>query len=157
GEYQPERRNTHRTKGDKRKRVPDGDPIPNYFPAAFTESEWFAAREGTAQRTQKRGRTAEHVNLFAGLVKEARLGDSYHCVLQSGWNGKGEKCRILLNNACREGRGEGYTLRYDVFERAILSRLKEIKPHDILNGETGPDETIVLAGELAKVSAEKAE
>jgi hypothetical protein len=39
----------------------------------------------------------------------------------------------------------------DLFERAILSRLQEINPHDILNGENGPDETMVLSGELSNV------
>jgi hypothetical protein len=44
GEFQPRGRNG----------TPDGDPIPNYFPAVVTEEEWLAARAGAAARRQKR-------------------------------------------------------------------------------------------------------
>jgi DNA invertase Pin-like site-specific DNA recombinase len=40
GEYQP----------CKLGRVPDGEPIPNYYPAAVKEQEWLAARAGISQR-----------------------------------------------------------------------------------------------------------
>jgi hypothetical protein len=42
------------------------------------------------------------------------------------------------------------------FERAILSCLHEIDPHAILNGDTAPDETTVLCGQLAHVEADLA-
>jgi hypothetical protein len=40
------------------------------------------------------------------------------------------------------------------FEQAVLSLLREIDPHEILNGDSGPDETLVLAGELAACESE---
>jgi DNA invertase Pin-like site-specific DNA recombinase len=39
GQYQPRRVSD---------RKPDGEPVPNYFPAAVTEDEWLAAQAGTA-------------------------------------------------------------------------------------------------------------
>jgi hypothetical protein len=62
-----------------------------------------------------------------------------------------------VNYDAQEGRARLYSFDYTVFETAILSCLREIDPHEILNGDTGPDETIVLAGELASVEAKIAE
>src|SRR5262245_30948923 len=45
GEYQP------RGRGG----VPDGDPIPNYFPPVVSEEEWAAARAGAVQRRKYPG------------------------------------------------------------------------------------------------------
>jgi hypothetical protein len=46
---------------------------------------------------------------------------------------------------------------FPTFERAVLGCLREIDPHEILNGDSGPDESLVLAGELARVEGELAE
>src|SRR5262249_48613789 len=75
GEYQP------RT----RERKPDGPPVPGYYPAAVTEDEYLAAqgaadtrrKKGKGGRERKAHRIGKHINLFAGLVKNARDGDDY--------------------------------------------------------------------------------
>jgi hypothetical protein len=64
---------------------------------------------------------------------------------------------VLINTAATEGRARGYTFPFVTFEAAVLSLLAEIDPHDILNGDNGPDETLVLAGQLAGVEARIAE
>src|SRR5262249_46606643 len=58
-------------------RIPDGEPVPGYYPAAVTEEEWLAARAGAEQRKHQRGRLGKHINVFAGLLKHARDGDGY--------------------------------------------------------------------------------
>ncbi len=152
GEYQP------RT----RERQPDGPPIPGYFPAAVTEDEYLAA-QGAADTRRKRGsggkerkshRIGRHINLFAGLVKNARDGDDYIAASKST---KAEGLRrVLVNARSQAGGGRAYSLPLPVFEEAVLSCLREIDPHDILNGRSGPDESLILAGQLAAVEAELA-
>jgi DNA invertase Pin-like site-specific DNA recombinase len=137
------------------KRQPDGDPIPGYFPAVVSEAEWEACRGLAAQRQKKgRGRRGGQINLFQGLVKEA------------GWQGKGggyfattrmkhgePTHGILINNQGTEGRARRVTFPLDVFERAVLAFIKDIDPHEILNGDGGPDPSQALAGRLAAVEA----
>jgi hypothetical protein len=147
GEFQPKRR---------RARDLDGAPIPGYYPAVVSEEEWLAARAGAAQRRSKRGRTSNHVNVFAGLLKNALGGDSYHCVLRQPSKG-GTKDYILMNNAAREGRGKCRSFPFATFEAAILSCLKEIDPQEILNGGSGSDESLILAGELERVESKISE
>jgi DNA invertase Pin-like site-specific DNA recombinase len=144
GEYQP------RSRGKV-----EGEPIKGYYPAAVDEATFYAARAGRAERKRKRGRTSEYVNVFAGLLKDAlshesffvqgrqvRPGEPYYRVLQNFTSTRGAKVRAF---------------RLDVFERAVLSHLREIDPHEILNGDAGPDDSLALAAQLAGVEAELAE
>jgi DNA invertase Pin-like site-specific DNA recombinase len=147
GEFQPGHRYTHR--GDRK----DGDPIPGYFPAVVTEAEWLAARAGAGQRRFKPGRIGARVNLFAGLLKDARDGMGF-------WRlppGPKRPEAVLANNGSHEGVSQYRSFPEATFERAILSCLAEIDPHEILNGDSGPDESLALAGELAQVEAKIAE
>lgn len=149
GEYQPKR---------NRGRELDGPPIPGYFPAAVTEDEWLAAKAGTTQRLNHRGRTSkDHVNLFSGLLKNALGGDSYHVVVRPPSNGRGSTERVLINGAAREGRAKCRSFPLATFEAAVLSTMKEIDPRDILDSDGAPDESVVLAGELARVDSKIAE
>jgi DNA invertase Pin-like site-specific DNA recombinase len=143
GEYQP--RDRHHQ--------PDGPPIPNYFPAATSEDEWHAARAGAAERKRKLGRIGAHVNVFAGLLVDARTDESYMVTTR---NDEGGRRRVLVNFAATQGRGRCFAFPLETFERAVLSLLREIDPHSILNGDDGPDETQVLGGGLAAVEAELA-
>src|SRR5262249_25532417 len=64
---------------------------------------------------------------------------------------EGGKRRVLINFSALEGRAKYYAFPLPVFEQAILSCLREIDPHEILNGDAGPDESRALAGELERV------
>ncbi len=149
GEYQPRRGKVH-----------DGEAVANYYPAVVTEAEWRAARAGARQRGTNPGRVGEtQVNIFAGLLKHARDGDSYLMTqrLSKSPGRPTRKFSVLINRKADEGAGRAYSLPYDGFERCVLSRLREIDAHEILNGDDGPDETLALAAELAGVEAELAD
>jgi DNA invertase Pin-like site-specific DNA recombinase len=135
GEYQP-----------RRGRKPEGDPVPGYFPAVVTEAEFLAARAGAEQRRRMPGRVAHHVNVFASLVKNARDGDTYFATTN-----RARGVRVMVNTAGAEGRSRQWSFPADTFEWAVLSRLAEIDPQEILNGDHAPDEALTLAGELAGV------
>jgi DNA invertase Pin-like site-specific DNA recombinase len=132
----------------------DGAAIPNYFPAVITEDVWDAARAGAARRKQATGRSTKHVDVFAGLVRNAREGDNYYCATRTDG---GKHQRVLINTDSAEGRAKCWSFPYTTFERAVLSLLGEIDPHEILNGDDGPDESLALAGELARVETKIAE
>src|SRR5262249_39007717 len=120
GEYQPGRQ----------RGKPDGEPIKNYFPACITEAEWLAARACAVERRFKPGRIGDRVNLFAGLLRDARDGSSY-CRQPPGQK---QSQPTLINNGYKEGTATCRTFPLATFERAVLSRLAEIDPHEILNG-----------------------
>lgn len=145
GEYQP-------CKG----RIKDGEPIPDYYPRVIEDDEWYRARAGAKQRQRHKGRFGTvRTNLFAGILKHGLDGDSFIMTQrQSQTPGKPiRQYSALINGAGHESRAKAVSLPYDGFESRILSKLREIDPHEILNGDHGPDETIALAGELAAIEA----
>jgi DNA invertase Pin-like site-specific DNA recombinase len=141
GEFQPRI-------GSKCKGKPDGEPIKGYFPRVIDDELWYRVRQGAEQRHRRQGKVTADVNVFAGLLKGALDGLSYVAGLESK-TGR----RTLRSAAPRMSAGKANSFPLETFERSIFGMLKEINPHDILNGDQGPDETIVLAGELARVEA----
>lgn len=148
GEYQPR-------KG--KERVPDGDPVPSYFPAVVTEEDYFAARAGAAERGQLRGRSGTgqvKVNLFTGLIKNARDGDAYYMTTRTqGARESRWSYHVLINVNAEQGRSPCFAFPYVPFERAVLDRLKEIDPGDIVGPNGHAKEITALSGELADVEA----
>jgi DNA invertase Pin-like site-specific DNA recombinase len=155
GEYQPRKR------VGKSKRVPDGEPIREYYPAVVTRDEWDAAQtpgvetqhtKGKKKRSQPRGgRVGKHINLFSrGMIRNARDGGTYMATTRCD---HGSRARVLVPTASLEGRGPMVSFPLPVFERAILSCLAELDAHAILNGDQGPDPVLALAAELARVEA----
>jgi DNA invertase Pin-like site-specific DNA recombinase len=136
---------------------PKGDPIPNYYPAVVTETEWGAARAATNQRRTFHGRvSASKVNLFAGLLRHARDNDPY-IMTRRHLRSTNVPSKILVNKRGEQGTVRAYSIPYDVFETQILKRLREIDPHEILNGDHEPDDTATLAAELVGVEVELAD
>jgi DNA invertase Pin-like site-specific DNA recombinase len=142
GEYQPR-------KGKKRE--PDGDPVPNYFPAVVTEEEFFAARAGAAERGQLRGRLGtQTINIFAGMMKNAREGDSYYMTMRVE---RGVRHHVLITNNSQQGLSPCYSFPYPVLERAVLSMLADVDPREIVGGDQASNAVVALSGELAAVEA----
>jgi DNA invertase Pin-like site-specific DNA recombinase len=151
GEYQP-----HRGK-DK-----DGDVVNDYYPRAIEEDEWFQARAGAAQRRRFHGRMSrERVNIFAGVLRHARDNDTYFMTQRLSRTrtkpGVSRQFSALVNTRGEEGHVRAYSIPCAAFESAILSCLREIDPHEILNGDAGPDESLALAAQLAGLETELAD
>jgi DNA invertase Pin-like site-specific DNA recombinase len=134
-------------KGDQ----PDGEPVREFFPPAITEAEWLATRAAATARKRYpnlNGRIGkERVNVFSGLVKHARDGDSYQMTTcrTRGPGGETIRYQVLINSAGMDGTGRGYSIPYEPFERAILSCLQEIDPREVLNeAKDGIDEVADL-------------
>jgi DNA invertase Pin-like site-specific DNA recombinase len=146
GHYQP-------YTGRGRKRRPDGEPIPGYYPAVVSEAEWHAARGALVARRGKAGRSPKnHVNVFTGLLHDARNGGT----IQQAHKGK-RGGRILASYRAVQG-AEGArfaSFPFEVFEREVLARLREIKPADVLpKKDRGADRLLALSGRLAELEGE---
>ncbi len=142
GEYQPRRC----LPGGGREN--DGDAIPGYYPAAVTEAEWNAANVALTSRTYRGARPStrgEHVNVFQGLVWDAKSGDR----LQVHMN----RHRTLLPAGAKNGGESGVSFPLDVFEGAVLSQLAELDPREILDSDDGPDEVAELSARVARIDA----
>jgi DNA invertase Pin-like site-specific DNA recombinase len=147
GEFQPRRRDG----------TPDGAPIPAYYPAAVSEAEWDLARERINRRRILPGRTGEHVNPFAGLLRDARGGGTYFCGTRTARyrpprTGRAT-WRVLINTSSTAS-SRCWSFPFDVFERAVLSMLREVDPKEVLgkaDGDAG--EVQALARDLAQVEA----
>lgn len=140
GEFQPHRGHA----GPNRK--PDGKPIAGYFPAAVSEDEWHAARAALGKRRQKgAGRIGKSVALFSGLVKDARDGGP---LVQVSKGGKSSKQQLVSYRAAQGLRGAKYvSFPLVPFEAAVLSRLREIDPREVLPSKDGAANRVAaLAG-----------
>jgi DNA invertase Pin-like site-specific DNA recombinase len=132
---------------------PDGQPIPGYYPAVVGEAEFALARAGQQRRTNGHGpKQRQHLNLFAGLLRHARDGSGF-CVVNKY---TAADPYLVLRNTTAEG-GNGYTFPLAVFEKAILSQLRELNPRDVLpRREQGPSKAEVLRARLKNVRADLA-
>jgi len=134
GEFTPHRL----TAGRNSQRIPDGDPIPNYFPALISEADYYRIQKVLTSRQTQRGPTGNHVaNLFTGLVRDAR-DKATMAMTQKGSKGRPQ----LVSSAAQRGaQGSEYvSFPYGAFEAAILLWTGELKGADLVpveHQETG--------------------
>jgi DNA invertase Pin-like site-specific DNA recombinase len=146
GEYQPHV-GTCAKKGKKKTRRPEGDPIKGYFPAIVEEALFYRVQAALDGRKKGGGRTTGTPNLFNGLLYDA--ADGRRMVMNSS-NGK----KVLVSSgAVKRVPGVPFkNLPYDLFERAVLSRLRELTPKDVLDRPGAAEDAVsVLSGHLALV------
>ncbi len=142
GTYQP-------NKQSGKTRVPDGEAILNHYPAVVSEAEWREAQVGLQNRggdfdangkfrrggkgVRGAGRKGKgEPNLFTGLIRCALTGEKMHLIHGLGREAGGERKRyVYLTSTQETGVPAKGRIDYTVFEPAILSLLKELKPADI--------------------------
>src|SRR5262249_10908456 len=118
GEYQP-----------RRGRKPEGEPIPGYYPVVVDESTWLRAQAAMTARQKRSGRPGRGVaSLFTGLVYDARTRE--RMTVAGNHTAAGGR-RLTPCGFQRDAARVG--IPYAVFEEAILSRLVEIDPVEILD------------------------
>src|SRR5262245_55185225 len=85
---------------------PDGDPIPNYFPAIVSEDEWASAKAEAGRRMKRPGRRSYFgTNVFNGLTKNARDGESYVAMTRTS---HGRQSRVLVALSGIHGRSNQF-------------------------------------------------
>jgi len=117
GEYQPHKRLS------PRERIPDGDPILNYYPAIVSKATFYKVQDKISKNGHASGCKLSVTNLFTGLVKCSHCGGSM-VIKQSGvkW-GKYSYTLLVCSNALRNNGCSYNTIPYPNVERAILTTL----------------------------------
>src|SRR5438105_360783 len=117
-------------RGGPKDRKPAGPPIPDFYPAAVTEAEFYAAQEAIRARKVRGGRPSKfRVNLFAGLLHDARSGRRLHMKQYAGAS------PALVPYEGIEHGSTHVSFPLDAFEDAVLGELKEIDAREILPRE----------------------
>lgn len=148
GEYQP---HTRRGGG---KRRPDGKPVPGYFPSIITEDQWHAAQAALASRRGTGGPASPRVNLFQGLLYDARDGSKLHVCDKGQSNGRCSGPSYVSSKAALGVPGSKYaSFPVATFERAVLEKLREIDPREILPGNGAAEKVLTLTGQRAAAEA----
>jgi DNA invertase Pin-like site-specific DNA recombinase len=140
GEYQPVRNGK-----------PDGDPIPDYYPAVVDESTWLQVDAALKRRKDRTGRVGDKVaTLFGGLLHDATTGDRLRIAWQTRGIRKGirQRRRVLVTAQSMEGAAPTVSFPHEIFEEAILGLLKEIDPAEVI-GKEPEHESTAVAAELA--------
>jgi DNA invertase Pin-like site-specific DNA recombinase len=143
GEHQP-------MKGRGKARVKDGLPIEGYFPA-ITQPATFAKVQASlgSRKNHNVGRHSRLLNVFSGLLKDARTSATYITGLRIE---KGDRRHYVLQSASKTGGSNSFP--FAVFERAALACLAEVNVKELLPPTDEPDEVLSLSGELGAVEAD---
>ncbi len=138
GEYQPHRLEN----GRYSKRIPAGDPIPGYYPAAISEELWLAAHANDSEARSAKGRPSSSALLSGLLVDPA--GAPMHV------ERKGGGCNYYVTaRAFRRPDQPTHRWRIDHLGSAVLMVIREIDWARVFSRPTREPELRRLRAELA--------
>lgn len=127
GEYQPHTGSMgNKKKGKPHTRQRAGDVVPNYYPPIIDKSQFEVVAAELASRCAFKGRRGHHVNLFAGMLFDARDGGKF-----SYRHSKTHPPTLIPLKAKTGVGGDWTSFNVCVFEECILSGLAELKASDI--------------------------
>jgi hypothetical protein len=134
------------------KRVPDGNPIPGYYPAVIDEATFWRAH--SAVKARSHGSAGRSGSTYSNLTKG--LGICSNCGGKLVFIAKGRPPkggRYLTCGNARRGRCDNKIhYRYDGFENQLLSELLELN-HKLLlpkaNQDLEPDRAVEFEAEIA--------
>jgi DNA invertase Pin-like site-specific DNA recombinase len=135
GEYQPCRRIGN-------KRIPEGEPIQNYYPAIISPDLFYRAEQSLNQRLLHGkpigGRNSSFNNLFGGILRCSYCGSSIHYQDK----GKGHKYLVCYSASA----GKGCTVKtgwdYSHFEKSFVQFVYDIDLNSI--GSTDVESMAIL-------------
>lgn len=145
GEYQP-----HKIVDGKR--IPDGEPVLDYYPKIIDTSTYHLAQSAMRSRQQNAaGRKGENVsNVFSGLLKCAYCGATMR-YLNKGEKPKGGKYLTCVNT--QNGMGcIGKFVRYDEFEKSFLTFVRDVDLRSLAGGVRQVDELETLRRNVIALS-----
>jgi DNA invertase Pin-like site-specific DNA recombinase len=149
GEFQPRKGlRGNRRRGRANTSAPAGRPVVGYFPCVVSDESFYAVQGMlTGRSTCGRGRRGKHVNLFAGLLKDARSGVSlsYRHVA-----GRASTIIPVPGKFCGDATWSSFPAA--VFDWAILSVLREVRAADVFPDAGGGGRKVeAAAARLAEV------
>nr|MCH9789281.1 recombinase family protein [Planctomycetota bacterium] len=117
------------------KRIPDGDPILDYYPQVISKDHFFAVQKQLAGNRGCGGRKDRCSNLFTRIIKCAYCGGTMQFV-DKGIPPKGQQY-LQCSNGYRSHKCKRYRIRYDECENLILNNCTKLNPAQVL---PDPDE-----------------
>lgn len=139
-------------KGEERKRVPVGEPIPDYFPAVVDRATFERARRSRESRRIPVGRKGEDFsNLFTGLAVCGECGAPMHYI-NKGAGTKGGAYLVCSNarRAVSNCKAPGW--KYDPFEALLIVCLEGLNYSELF-----PDLTRDTRAKLRELEDRKLE
>jgi DNA invertase Pin-like site-specific DNA recombinase len=91
---------TSKIKNGERITVPDGEPIPNYYPAIIDEDTFYAAQHRQALRKCAFGKIGGMKNLFSKIVKCGYCGATMQYNIRGTQKTRYLNCRESLRKSC---------------------------------------------------------
>lgn len=147
GEFQPKR--WEDVEG-KRERVPVGEPITDYYPRVISEELFNRVQDRLDKNINHGGKTGKINNLFSHRAKCGYCGGPMRFE-NKGKPPKGGK-HLICDNAVRGLGCTRFPVRYDHFEKLILTYCKGLNVDDILKDGEVESELNQLHRELATVT-----
>ena len=147
GEFQPH----VRAEG---KRVPDGEPVKNYYPAIIRDDLFYQAQLGKAQRRGNgAGRKgAGFTNLFSGIAR------CFYCRAPILFENKGDGPKggkyLICDGAKRGQDCPSLRWRYHDFEATFLAFVEELDVEAIINEGAQSERRHAIEGELSALQGE---
>lgn len=130
------------------RRIPEGPEIAGYYPPAVDEALYYKALAARAARRHKGGRKGKGLaNILSGLAKCASCGQSM-TFQDKGGPPKGGKYLVCDGRVRGMGCEDGPRWRYDVAEKAVLSRVG-IKLAEILGRVPARTDGVATVAEVA--------
>jgi hypothetical protein len=119
---------------------PAGEPVPNYYPPVVDEATYYRAQAALKTRAAVgRGRKGKHVNLFAGLLTDARSGGPMTYAHYTGG------CRLCPTAAIHGAPVKWASFPAKELERALLAQMKELTAKDASDDDTAVAKRIKTA------------
>lgn len=150
GEYQPHKF-IEETKDDKKtiKRVPEGEPIEDYFPSAIDKDLFYQVQELILRNSELRGcaggKTGKASNLFVHIGRCGRCGSPMHFINKGSLPKGGQY--LYCDAARRLKTCSAKPIRYDEFEQLFFDNFEELDIDRLIPGE---DELKANLNELEK-------
>lgn len=133
-------------------RVPIGPAIQDYYPAVITQELWHRAQSVKDGNKRKKGPSGKFVNLFSGLVKNAKDGHPMH--IQTTRNGEYLQRRLVsYGHVSKVEASDSVSVDYFSMESMLLSQLSEIRMEDLRSG-IGASELRVKRQELTGIEVQ---
>lgn len=132
GEWQPMKFVDVKEGGDVvgSKRVPDGEPWKDYYPAAIDEATFYKAQNAKASRLQQRGRpSVDIVNIFQNIAFDASTGSTMTLTSVSNQDRKAGRQRRLASYHSINGVAKTNGWEYYQLETLFLRCVHEIVEH----------------------------
>lgn len=113
-----------------KKRVPDGEPVKDYFPAVVSEEVFYRVKElrkGKALKNSAGAKGATYSNLFSGFCKCAYCGGPMNYYNKGGKRDTSERWKYLVCINGKNGLGCDTThVQYSNFEASFIEDLSEL-------------------------------